>query len=206
MTKPGQSKLLVLIFVLIPIVYSCAEKKSRIAPESRVKKSAPTMDSSRTPSQTPVKAAILAKKHVNAGQWQKAITIYNAKYREHPRDDVLIRAYVESIENMKSTADRTLDQGDFAAAGREYNIIIRNFKHFKGFEKKLSFSKIHLEERLQHCKKALFKQGFQEYRKENLSGAIALWQDLFDMDPQNSEIKNLLKTAKLQQKNLQEKE
>ena len=63
-----------------------------------------------------------------------------------------------------------------------------------------------INEKLNKCKKALFKQGFQEYRKGNLSKTIALWQDLLTIDPQNTDIKESLRTAKLQQKNLQEKE
>jgi cytochrome c-type biogenesis protein CcmH/NrfG len=48
-------------------------------------------------------------------------------------------------------------------------------------------------------------QGFQEYRKGNLNKAIALWQSLLVIDPNNKDIKETVRTATLQQKNLQEK-
>ena len=113
---------------------------------------------------------------------------------------------MKSIENITSAADKALDKEDFASAGRNYDVLLKNYAYFKGFEKKLSFNSTHLNEKLGYCKKALFKQGFQEYRKGNLSGAIALWQDLLAIDPQNTDIKESLRTAKLQQKNLQEEQ
>lgn len=113
---------------------------------------------------------------------------------------------MKSIENIKSAADKAFDKEDFASAGMNYYILLKNYSHFKGFGKKLSFNSTHLNEKLNYCKKALFKQGFQEYRKGNLSEAIALWEDLLAIDPQNTDIKESLRTAKLQQENLQKKE
>jgi hypothetical protein len=206
MTYLRKSKQFVLILMLLPIILSCAEMKSQIPPKSIVKRSATVKDSSQKSIQTSAQVANLAKEYMEAGECQKAIDVYNVEYRKHPRDQALVREYVKSIENIKSAADKALDKEDFASAGRKYDVLLKNYAHFKGFEKKLSFKSTHLNEKLYYSKKALFKLGFQEYRKENLSGAIALWQDLFTLDPQNAEIKKLLRTAKLQQKNLQEKE
>ncbi|MDX1738243.1 MAG: hypothetical protein R3261_08395, partial [Alphaproteobacteria bacterium] len=118
----------------------------------------------------------------------------------------LLAAYMKSIENIKSAADEAFVKADFASAGRNYDFLLKNYTHFTGFEKKLSFQSTQLNEKLYYCRKALYKQGFQEYRKDNLNGAIKLWQHLFDIDPQNLDIKKLLRTARMQQKNLQEKE
>ena len=233
MTNLRKSKLLVLILMLLPIVQSCAEVKSLISTKSSVKTSAPVKDSSQTSSRTsgqaanlakkhsvktstPVKnssqksiqasaqAANLAKEHMEAGECQKAIDVYNVEYRKHPHDQALVKEYVKSIENITSAADKALDKKDFASAGRNYDVLLKNYAHFKGFEKKLSFNRIDLNEKFSDCKKAIFKQGFQEYRKGNLSEAIALWEDLLVIDPQNTDIKKALRTAKLQKKNLQE--
>ena len=227
MTNLRRLKLLVFISMLLPIVISCAEMKSWISPKNSVQTSAPVKDSSqtsgRTPaqaanlakkhkdfsqtsSQTPAQAANPAKKHMEAGEYQKAIDVYNVEYQKHPHDLSLAREYVKSIENIASAADKALAKEDFASAGRNYDVLLKNYAHFKGFDKELSFNSIYLNEKLSYCKKAIFKQGFQEYRKGNLSEAIELWQDLLAIDPQNTDIKKALKTATLQQKNLQEKE
>jgi len=112
---------------------------------------------------------------------------------------------VKSIENIASAADKALDKEDVASAGRNYDILLKNYAHFKGFDKELSFNSIYLNEKLCYCKKAITKKGFQEYRKGNLSGAILLWEDLLAIDPDNTDIKKTLRTAKLQQNNLEEK-
>ena len=143
---------------------------------------------------------------MEAGEYQKAIDAYNVEYQKHPHDLSLEKAYVKGIENIASAADTALDKKDFASAGRNYDVLLRNYPHFEGFEKELSFNSIYLNEKLSYCKKAIFKQGFQEYRNGNLCEAIELWQDLLVIDPQNTDIKKALRTATLQQKNLQEKE
>ena len=206
MTNLRGLKLLVFISMLLPIVMSCAEMKSWILPKSSVQTSAPVKDSSQTSSQTSAQAVNLAKEHMEAGEYQKAIDVYNVEVQKHPHDLSLAREYVKSIENIASAAGRALDEKDVASAGRNYDVLLKNYAHFKGFDKELSFNSIYLNEKLSYCKKAIFKQGFQEYRKGNLSEAIALWQDLLVIDPQNTDIKKTLRTAKLQQKNLQEKE
>ena len=198
-------KLLLLILMLLLTVQSCTEMKSRISPESSVKTSAPVKHTLQTSSQASAQADNLAKKHTDAGEYQKVIDAYNVKYRKHPHDQALVRGYVKILEDIKSAADKALDKEDFGSAGKDYNVLLKNYPHFKGFDKKLSFNSTYLNVKLSHCKKALSKQGFQEYRKGNLSGAIVLWQDLLAIDPHNTGIKESLRTAKLQQNNLQEK-
>ncbi|MFN2267013.1 MAG: hypothetical protein ABR533_01960 [Desulfonatronovibrio sp.] len=227
MTNLRSLKLIVFISMFLPMVMSCAEMKSWISPKSSVQTSVPVKNSKQTSSQTPARAANLAKKHMDfsqtsiqtsaqasnlakkhmeAGEYQKVIDVYNVEVQKHPHDLSLAREYVKSIENIASTAEKALDKKDFASAGRNYDVLLKNYAHFKRLVKELSFDSIYLDEKLSFCKKAMFKQGFQEYRKGNLSVAIELWQDLLVFDPQNTDIKKALRTATLQQKNLQEKE
>lgn len=206
MTNLHMLKLLVFISMLLPMVMSCAEMKSWISPKGSVQTPVPVKNSSQTSSQTPAQTANPAKKHMEAGEYQKAIDVYNVEVQKHPNDPSLAREYVKSIESIASAAGKALDKKDFASAGRNYDVLLKNYAHFKGYDKALSFNSNYLNEKLSYCKKAIFKQGFQEYRKGNLSEAIALWQDLLVIDPQNADIKKALKTATLQQKNLQEKE
>jgi tetratricopeptide (TPR) repeat protein len=181
-----RTKLLFFILVLLLIVQSCAGKKNTIPPKSA------------TPTTTHT------KQFMRAGEYQKAIDAYDVDYRRHPQDQALVKEYVKSIEDIKAVADKASDREDFASAGSKYHILLKNYPRFKGFEKRLSFNSSHLNAKLSHCKQSLSTQGFEEYRKGNLSGAIALWQGLLAIDPHNTEIKDAVRTAKLQQKNLQE--
>ena len=195
-------KLLLLVLTLSLIVQSCATMKSWISPKSPDQ--TPTKSAVETSPKPPIQTQTHTKQFMDAGDYQKAIDAYNVEYRKQPHDQVLVREYVKSLEDIKSAADKALEEENFAAAGRNYDVLLKNYARFKGFAKKLSFNKTYLNTKISHCKQALSKQGFQEYRKGNLSGAIALWQSLLAIDPHNKEIKEALRIAKLQQNNLQE--
>lgn len=177
---------LLIILLLLIIIPSCTETKS--------------VKSTRIPDQSTVPA----KQLMNAGEYQKALHAYNIEYRKHPQDQVLVKEYVKSIEDIKLSADKVSDRENFAPACKKYYVLLKYYPRFKGFEKRLSFNSSHLHLKLSHCKQSLSNQGFQEYRKGNLSSAIAVWQDLLTIDPHNTEIKDAVRTAKLQQKNLQQ--
>jgi tetratricopeptide (TPR) repeat protein len=171
-----------------------------------VKALVPLKDSSQKPVEAAsAQASDQAKKQMDAGEYQKAIDLYSVQYRKNPHDEALVREYLKCIEHIKSVADKSFAEKDFASAGRNYDVLLKNCAHFKELDKRLSFNSTDLNERLGDCKRAMFTQGIHEYRKGNLNGAIALWQDLLAIDPQNTDTKEALRTAKLQKENLQEK-
>jgi len=211
-------KLLLLVFILLLSIQSCAEMKSWISPKSPVKTSAQVKHTSqapskaptlagqhKVPSQAPVQAATLARQHVEAGEYQKAIDIYSAECRKTPQDLPIMKEYAKSLEGIKSTADKALEKRDFASAGRMYYVLQDNYTKFTGVAQMLSFNSAYLNTKLSYCKKSLSMQGFQEYRKGNINKAIMLWQNLLVIDPNNKDIKEAVRTATLQQKNLQGK-
>jgi tetratricopeptide (TPR) repeat protein len=162
-------------------------------------------DSSKTSHQTSSQTDDSGKKYMKRGEYQEAIDTYDAAYRKHPHDEALLKSFVKSIEYIKSTADKASEKDDLTSAAKNYDLLVRNYSLFKEFEKMLSFNIAHLDEKLCNCKMAITKKGFQEYRKGNLSGAILLWEGLLAIDPDNTDIRKSLRTAKLQQKNLEEK-
>ncbi|MFO7568361.1 MAG: hypothetical protein R6W75_01090 [Smithellaceae bacterium] len=163
----------------------------------------PVKETAQTPTEASAQAATQAKKQMAAGAYQKAIDIYAVAHQNHPHDQALLNEYVKSIEKIKSTADQASNEQDFVTAGRNYDVLLKNYSKIKSVNKNLSFNDTYLDEKLSICKKTISKQGFEEYRKGNLGGAIALWEALLDIDPQNTDIKESVNTAKLQQKNLQ---
>jgi tetratricopeptide (TPR) repeat protein len=189
MANCGKSKWLLPVLVLMFIGQSCGGVKDRPSPQS--------------PDQAPAKATS-AKQHMAAGEYQNAINDYSAEYRSRPQDQALVKEYVKSLEAIKAVADNAFDKEDFASAGKTYDILRKNYSHFNAFVQKLSFDKAHLNTKLSHCRKSLSTQGFQEYRKGNLGGAIVLWQSLLAFDPDNADIKGAVRTAMLQKKNMQE--
>lgn len=199
-------KQLGVILVLPLIVLSCSGTKGWLFSSSAEKATPPATDVSQPPPPKWARTDAIAQNHMAAGEYQKAIDVYDAAYRKQPQDTMLVKAYAQSIETMASTADRAFRRQLYAGAGKAYDILLKNNDRFKAFGKDLSFDAAGLNKKLDTCKKALFKQGLQEYRQGHLDQSIAVWEDLLLIDPQNAAIEEALRTARLQKKNLEEVE
>ena len=180
-----------------PVQTQLASKPPAQAPA--VHKSGPA------PQPGPVPPAPSMKQCIEAGEYQKALEEYGVRYRKHPGDQALIKAYSKSVEEVRSAADKACDDKEYATAGRIYDLLLKRYAQFKNFAHMLTFNKAYLEQKLSLCKKSLSVMGFQEYRKGNLNEAITMWRGLLMIDPHNEDIRKAMNTATEQQKNLQTK-
>lgn len=186
-----QSYWILQVLGLLCLAQSCAGTRGGQSPGGPFQESSQAID--------------LAREQIELGQYQNAIDIYMTEYRSRPQDDVLGREYVKGLEDIMAVAEKAFSEHNLASSGRIYSLLLKNYPYFKDFAGKLSFKRADLDTRLAHCRKSLAAQGFQEYRQGNLSEAIAVWEDLLTIDPDNAEIKGAVKTAKLQQKNLEQR-
>jgi len=209
------------LFVLILMfgIQSCAEMRRWVSPEGPVQTPVPAKPVPQEPDRipTPVKpvpqdpdqssaqAVDYARKHAESGEYQAAINIFFDAYRKQPQNMPLMEEYVRCLDGIRSAADEMVERGDLSAAGKLYYVLKNNHAKFKGLEQVLSFDTSYLTAKLDFCRNTLTKQGFEEYRKGNLNKAIVLWQGVLAFDPQNSDMKDAVRTATQQQKNLQEK-
>ena len=186
----------------VPVPQETAVQAPQAAPAqapSPAKQPVPPGDHRKT-SQAPSQI----KQPVTAGDYQKTINQYKAEYKKHPQDQALVKEYVKTLKEIKTAADESSLREDVASACKTYNILLKNYPDFKAFAHALSFDRAQLKTKITHCKAALSKKGFQEYREGNLTEAISLWQDCLAIDPNNPDIKKALNTARAQQKNLQQ--
>jgi tetratricopeptide (TPR) repeat protein len=202
MIMTRRSKLLVFMLLILPVVWSCAQLKGGTSPaEVPAPPAKATSQTSITPS---ARTSGMAKKHLDAGDYQKAIAFYEGARKNHPHDRALLNEYTKSIEVIKTAADEAFNREDFVSACGSYDVLLKKYQDFDDLNMKLSFDGTRLDENFSSCKNMLSKQGFEEYRKGNLSQAIVLWQALLAIDPDNAVIQKALDTARLQQKNLPE--
>src|ERR1035437_2003890 len=97
-------KLILFVFILSFTLQSCTGIKNLVATKSSVRTSSPK-SSVRTPSpnkpatqassQSPDQVANLAQKHINAGNYQKAINIYRSEHRKHQQDLQFMQMYAK---------------------------------------------------------------------------------------------------------------
>ena len=195
--EPGRLFIILLLLIIFP---SCAQMKNGPSPQASVQE---PMKSDTSP-HTPVQETGSTRKLMKTGDHQKNIDAYKAEYAKQPQDQALLREYVKSLEEMNDAAGSSFEREDYTAAGKTYNVLLKNYPAFKAFTHMLSFDRAKLNAKLTECKTALSKKGFQEYRQGNLGEAIALWQGYLAIDPNNADIKKAVNTAKMQQKNIQQ--
>jgi tetratricopeptide (TPR) repeat protein len=194
--------LLSALVVLLPLITSCTQVKRWMTSITAPGTPPPGADVS----QPTDRVVSQAQNDIAAGAYQEAIDTFQAALRKEPRNRPLVNAYIDSLETMASRAAQAFQEQDFGLAGRLYAVLEKNYGGFEPYRKALSFSRADLADKLDECKRALYTSGLLAYRDGNLDRAIALWEDLLAIDPQNTGIQDALQTAKRQQRNLREAE
>jgi tetratricopeptide (TPR) repeat protein len=201
--KITNSKLKIFFFLFMLILQSCVEHKIA-SPNKPEKSSISVKNTIPNANKAPVKIVNQGKLYLESGQYQKAIDTYNAECKKQPQNLELKKEYAGGLDNIKSNADKALEKRDFAYAGKMYYILNINYAKFNEIVPRLAFDDVYLNTKLTYCKKSLSVQGFEEYRKGELDKALILWESVLAIDPNNKSVIEAVKTAKLQQKNLQE--
>ncbi len=209
MTPTARHIVFLLIVLLLPAIWSCAQLRERVSPQTGVEPPpAPAEEVSRPSAdgsvRAPIPAADLAQKQMDAGRYQKALDLYDTAQRSALQDRQLLQDYTASVEKIRSVARQAMDQQDCVSAGRDYHLLLENYSRFQRLGGTLSFDATDLDENLTNCKKCIAKKGFEAYRNGDLDEAVALWETLLEIDPGNTEIKDALRIARMQQKNLKE--
>jgi tetratricopeptide (TPR) repeat protein len=204
MMKLLRMKLIFFVFVFSFSLQSCSGIKNLVSSDNKSsgKKSAKG-NTGQEYSQSPARVEKLAQRNIKAGNYQKAINIYSIECHKQPRNSQLMQMYAKSLNGMRSMADSAFANRDLAVAGRIYYTLEKNYPRFNHVAPMLSFDDAYLNNRLSYCRKFLSTQGFQEYRNGRLNSALLSWRSVLDIDPDNEDIKEAMRTATLQQKNLQ---
>jgi len=123
-----------------------------------------------------------------------------------PDDGSLAQEFAQCLEGIRSAADEMLEKGDISTAGGLYYVLQQDYQKFESLGQVLSFDHAYLDTKLGFCRQTLTRQGFEEYRQGNLDKAITLWQGLLAIDPENNDMKEAVRTAIQQKKNLEKKD
>lgn len=143
-----------------------------------------------------------AQESLQAGDFQKALDLYNSAYEEYYNDAGLSADLRKTMEDIKLLADEAAAKGDYISAGKAYSALWKNYVSYEKLAPSPSFSRDALDEGIKKCRTQLTQKGLEQYRKENLAEAISLWQGILLFDPDNIEIKKAIDTATEQLKKL----
>ncbi|MBE3125895.1 MAG: hypothetical protein IMZ57_09585 [Acidobacteria bacterium] len=147
-----------------------------------------------------------AAEAVKAGNFAKAIDIFQAAFKEDPRGAELATKYLGTVNQIKAIGDKAFGAKNFAQAGRVNTVLLRDYASFEGLRPPVAFSRKALKDVVSACRESLTKTGLAEYRRGNLVKAIAIWEGLLSFDPDNAEIKKAVNTARTQLKGIKKKQ
>jgi len=139
-------------------------------------------------------------------RYEKAIdTLSNAMSR-YPGNTALNDEYIATMEQVRKAAEKMMEKQDYGNAGELFAKMLKDLKRHSRGSMALSFDEFYLEKRIALCSVKLTEKGLVRYREGEIEVAIALWEDVLAFDPDNREVRNAIKTATLQMRNLEKME
>lgn len=144
-------------------------------------------------------------KAVAAADYPQALEVYRLLHVDYPADPVVRGKYAAAAREIRSAGTRALEAGDYARAGSIHALLLRNFAPLERLGPELGFSRADLTKAVATCRIKLTTTGLAEYRKGNVTKAVAIWQSLLAFDPDNAEVKKALETAKVQMREAEKK-
>jgi tetratricopeptide (TPR) repeat protein len=147
-----------------------------------------------------------AAQAMKAGNFVRALDIFQAALKENPGDVELAAKYRGAVNQIKAVGDKAFSARDFARAGTVNSLLLKSYPSFERLKPPVAFSREALRDVIVACRESLTKTGLAEYRKGNLATAIAVWEGLLSFDPDNAEIKKAVNTAKTQLAGIKKKQ
>jgi tetratricopeptide (TPR) repeat protein len=142
------------------------------------------------------------EQYLRQGDFEKALETYNLAFKKYSDDPALRKSYIEAAEMIEDSALAAFEREDYAASGRIYYLLDRQYPNFQDFTGDLSFDRKYLHLRLSECSGRLSERALAQYRQGNLSGAISLWKSILAFEPENAAAKKAVDTASTQLKSL----
>lgn len=145
---------------------------------------------------------IQARRAMQGQDYTEAIGAYRAALQVYPGNGHLKEDLVQKVEEILGQGEKSLDQADYAAAGKAFSSILKDYAWLKDAGVTLPPARTSLEETLGLCTKELTIQGLKLYREGDLEEAIAVWKGILEFDPENAEIKKAIANADEQLKKI----
>jgi tetratricopeptide (TPR) repeat protein len=149
-------------------------------------------------------ALSLSEEYLRKGDYEKALETCNSAFRKHPNDRALRKGYLKAAEETEDAACAAFEREDYAASGRIYYLLTRQYPRFQDLTADLSYGRKYLHARLTECSDRVFERALAQYRQGNLPAAISLWKNILEFEPGNAAAKKAIETTSTQLKSLRQ--
>ena len=122
----------------------------------------------------------------------QALAVLSDAYNKHRQKNIL-DMYVRAARQALAAGDDAYQRKEYAEAGMLYHALQESkIEADQGF---LRPDQNYLEKQIRGCSRALSDKGLKEYRDQNLSAAIAAWEEALQFDPNNGEVARAISKA-----------
>ena len=129
--------------------------------------------------------------HLESGDLQKAMDIHKEIYQRYPGDPAIRGDYTKTIESIKNSGDRALENMNFTLAENIYRVLIENWPDFADLGHSLSFNKALLEQKIRTGKRLFTEKEVQAYLKAgDYKRAIDLHKQFYQKYPQDPVVRS----------------
>ena len=132
-----------------------------------------------------------AQLELEAGDFQKAIDIYEEIYQKYPQDPTVRSGYIKTVESIKSRGDRAFERNNFELAENIYEILTKNWFHFTDLSQSLSFNKNFLEMKIITCRRLSSEKLAWSYLEAGaFQKTIDVYKEIYQKYPQDPTVRS----------------
>ena len=132
------------------------------------------------------------------GGFERALELFSAAWQEKPGHAGVAREFDGALLALKKNGDAAYAQGKWEDAGKRWMGTLRFITHPAANSRGYPFTRSELRAKVDNLTAALMEKALTEYRRQEVTSAIADWKTILSYDPGNEEAARSLDTASKQ--------
>jgi thioredoxin-like negative regulator of GroEL len=135
---------------------------------------------------------------LQGGGHERALELFSAAWQEKPGHAGVAREFDGALLALKKNGDAAYALGQWEDAGKRWMGTLRYITHPAANSRGYPFTRSEVTAKVDHLSAALTEKALTEYRRGDVSSAIADWKTILAYDPGHEEAARSLRTASKQ--------
>ena len=132
------------------------------------------------------------------GGHERALELFSAAWHEKPGHAGVAREFDGALLALKKSGDTAYAQGKWEDAGKRWMGTLRFLTHPAANSRGYPFKRGEVQAKVDRLSAALTEKALTEYRRGEITAAIADWKTILSYDPGHEEAARSLQTASTQ--------
>jgi tetratricopeptide (TPR) repeat protein len=134
-------------------------------------------------------------KALQQGGYERALELFSDAWQERPGHAGVAREFDSAVLGLKKNGDAAYAKGMWEEAGKRWVGSLRFIDHPAANPRRYPFTRSELRAKVDNLTAALAGKALTEYRRGEVTAAIADWKTILSYDPKNEEAALSLRTA-----------